>query len=139
MAQSETEHTRTHKGGVSLGWRWGSGQVSSTPLEDSGPLGADSGGGASCLWWFEVGSLASEDKPWGQMSACAKGPIPLASISLCLEDMACTREALWGPGWGLECRTHSCGIRRSDRHLRPRESDAGTKAEDSHLGLQSLH
>lgn len=113
--------------------------MSSTPLEDSGPLGADSGGGASCLWWFEVGSLASEDKPWGQMSACAKGPIPLASISLCLEDMACTREALWGPGWGLECRTHSCGIRRSDRHLRPRESDAGTKAEDSHLGLQSLH
>lgn len=74
MAQSETEHTRTHKGGVSLGWRWGSGQVSSTPLEDSGPLGADSGGGASCLWWFEVGSLASEDKLWGQMSACPRGP-----------------------------------------------------------------
>lgn len=138
MAESDTEHTHTHKGGVSLGWRWGSGPVSSTPLEDSGPLGADSGGGASCLWWFGVGSPASEDKPWGQMAACAKGPIPLASISLCLGAMARTREAMWGPVWGLGCRTHSCGI-RSDRRMRPRERDAGTNAEDSHLGLQLLH
>lgn len=108
--------------------------VSSSPLEDAGPLGADSGSGASCLWWFGVGSLASEDKPWGQIAACDKGPIPLASVSLCLG-----AKAMWGPGWGQDCRTHSCGIRRSDRHLRPRESDTGTKAEDSYLGLQLLH
>lgn len=71
-------HTRV---GVSLSWRQGGSRVL-TPLEDMGPRGADSGGGASCLWWLGVGSPASEDKPWGQMAACAKGPIPLASISL---------------------------------------------------------
>lgn len=109
------------------------------PLEGARPLGADRGGRATCLWWFGVGSLASEDKPWGQIAACDKGPIPLASVSLCLGAKALTREAMWGPGWGQGCRTHSCGIRRSGRHLRPRESDTGTKAEDSYLGLQPLH
>ena len=88
----QSTHIRTRVGSCYAGGG-GVALVSSSPLEDAGPLGADSGSGASCLWWFGVGSLDSEDKPWGQIAACDKGPIPLASVSLCLG-----AKAMWGPG-----------------------------------------